>query len=317
MSREHNIAAWEDLLSPVVGGLHASLQTDGAKLDYSAQSLTEIESLVLQTFDSAEEVLQADHRALVRGLIAYVGLSLVHLSTGRWDWDFTVDDSRSGWLWDTPEDNGVGVPVAVPGAGMTVAPVSPLQLLLDTATLREKPGSGPLVQTYTAWRQQVVDPPTEGVAGIDVIAPPPPSPTLDTWLAKCRGDFPRWAQKYDDTWDFSGDSIDRLTELARRLTPTVEAYNDPTNRDFVEGASWYLGETIVRGARCRWVHDDRDGLIRVGLIYPDDPELATFQIRPPDDSNYTTPFMLLRLAIRTAKPAARTAYDRWCRTFAA
>ena len=53
-------------------------------------------------------------------------------------------------------------------------------------------------------------------------------------------------------FDFSAASLDRLTSLVLRTTPSAQALSAETNRAFVDGATWYLGETFRRAKGGRW-----------------------------------------------------------------
>jgi hypothetical protein len=127
---------------------------------------------------------------------------------------------------------------------------------------------------------------------------------LDDWLSREAQLFPDWAASTGENWDYSPDSINRLTALVLRTTPSVEAFQDPANADFVEGASYYLGEILRRGYPSRWVYRE--------LRDDGDPITANFKIQLNDDEGYTSPFHLLLLMIEHGDPGrTRAYYDQW------
>jgi hypothetical protein len=323
MDRRALAAHWEDGISPAVGGLQDGLKAQGLNLDYSFDSLRAVEALTRNLFGTPGQVLAPEERSLVQALMGYIGLTLVHLTGGRWDWDdepgfatrthpplsdpaLAEPITNPGWAWpDGPAQAQPGIPIAVPGAELDLQPVSPLHLLLATAAESPTNDTGPCARTYTEWSAKVTTPPKAGVPGIDVFDTPAASTELDTWLSERRQQFPAWAHHYPGPWDYSPDSIDALTEVALKLIRTTEEFNAPANADFVDGASWYLGEVLCRSVGARWVHRPhmaaRDG----------SPAVAGYQVQINDDADTTSPFRLLRLSITTKEPEARVLHDDW------
>ena len=321
MDRQKLADEWDDGISPAVAGLAGLAEPYGVALDYSAQSLRALEHVITTLFHQPEDLFTDDDRPVIRALTAYIGLTLTHLTAGHWDWDNqpgfaehaqpTLTDTAllerittTYWGWDdNPAGTPAGLPIAVPGDGLELHPVSPLHLLF--ATVIDRPTNpGPLAQTFTTWSEKVTTPPPPGVVGIDLLPSPEPSPVLDDWLAARQRDFPQWATRYPGNWDFTPESIDRLTDLIHHHTPTVEAINDPANTDLLAGACWYLGEMLRRSRPSRWVYVDytRD---------PGDPALVEYEVQSNDDRDVTGPFRLFRLGITKGQPKARGYYDRW------
>lgn len=133
---------------------------------------------------------------------------------------------------------------------------------------------------------------------------PPPSTVLDQWLACQEKRFSEWAATNGGSWDYTPGSIDRLTELVLRNTPTVAAIRDPGNADFVDGACYYLGEMLRRGCPSRWVYREfRD---------EGDPITANFQLQLDDDAGFTGPFHVLSFMLeRGDLGRPRAYYDEW------
>ncbi|MBS9534523.1 hypothetical protein KIH27_13095 [Mycobacterium sp. M1] len=294
-------------------------------MDYSPASLRAVETLTLRLFNAPEDLLDDSDRQLAQALIAYIGLTLIQLSTGAWHWDdqpgfaqraqptlgdaaLTERITNTSWTWENhPPGAHPGIPVVLPGSNLGLKPVSPLHLLL--ATVAERSASdGPCTRIHAAWQGKAPSRPPRGVPGIDIFDTPPPSPALEAWLADREHDFPSWATRYPGTWDFSPESIDTLTDLMRHTTPTLEDFNNPANADFVDGASWYLGEMLRRGAPSRWVH-------RPHRVKPEDSATVGYQIQLDSDVELTTPFRLLGLTLRTGDPRARNSFDNWVRFY--
>lgn len=323
VDRQGLIAEWEDGISPALAGFEVFQHPNGVALDYSVDSLRGLEAQALLLFNGPDEVIDGPDGPIVRAIMAYVGLTLVHLTGGAWDWDdrpgfaqrarpaladaaLTEKVGGGFWGWtETPGETLPGIPIANPGPNLGLDPVSPLHLLL-AAVIDRPTGDGPFVHTYNAWRQKISTPPPRGVPGIDVFHTPPPSPVLDAWLVAREQDFPAWGTRYPGNWDFSPESIDTLTDLLRRTTPTIDAVNDPANYDFIEGACWYLGEMFRRANPTLWRWSYRSW-----EADPGDPDVICYGVQNTDTTGYQTPFRLLRLCLKTGGPDAREAYDLW------
>jgi hypothetical protein len=82
------------------------------------------------------------------------------------------------------------------------------------------------------------------------------------------------------------------------------AFHDPANAEFVDGASYYLGEMLRRGYPSRWVYRD--------FLDEGDRITANFKIQLNDDAGYTGPYHLLSLMVRRGNPGhTRDYYDVW------
>ena len=324
MDRRDLAAQWQDGLSATFAGFEAyqARARDGVGLDWSLRSLRALESQALQRFSGPDAVLGGDEAALVRAYVAYVGLALARLGAGSWDWDGeqgfaerarpaltdpAVLHRITEGYWgvaDSPAGRPQGIPVVVPDAALGVAPVSPLHLLVQLVTDRPA-GDGPWARTYEAWSRTAGAAPSGGVPGVDVFHRPPASAVLDGWLSAREAGFAAWAARYPGGWDFSPQSIDALTGLVLERMPAAAAVNDyPANADLLDGACWYLGEIFRRARPSAWVYREWEP-------DPGDPQLICFAVQLPDDTDYKTPFSLLRLCAKTRAPRARQAYEAW------
>jgi hypothetical protein len=301
---------------------------DALTLDYSVGSLRELAAALAEHFADPAEALYADEQPLVEGVVAYVGECLLRLARGRWDWDdepgFTergrpalasadlvtrLDEHR----WSFEHVEGSGVPLVHADAALGLEPVSPLHVLLAQLSDQSPAEPGPLVDVFEQWQQTVAAYGTAHPEWVKVLVPTltdgmpimPDSPILDDWLARQRADFPRWAATFGGTWDYTPDSANALAELVFRTTPTVEAFSDPANAYFAEGASWYFGELLCRADPARWMY-------RGYQRKPGDPLLKCFTVQTNDNGDFTTPFIWIRSMLEDNDPSElRQGYDLW------
>ncbi len=294
------------------------------ELDYSEDSLSALEAATRNRLVDPAEALYDDHQSFTAGVVAYLGEALMRVGGGRWDWvaeapaGTTIDDpllrrrlSEHRWRIDSAgEPDATGFPIIRPDSESGLEALSPTHLLLQALARDE---SGVLVATYGRWKEAVQayaaqhpdwSPVKERTLADGLFNAPPPSSVLDEWLARQEQNFPDWAARNGGNWDYSPDSIDRLGALVLRLTPTIQAFHDSVNAEFVEGACYYLGEMLRRGYPSRWVYRE----------FRDEgaPISANFKIQLNDDAGFTSPYALLYSLIESADPTAtRTFYDEW------
>jgi hypothetical protein len=265
------LARWLDTVPFIVMALE-EIELAGnpdIRLDCSGESLGPLERAVLDRFGVPEDVSWAEERAFLNGVVAYLGETLMRVAGGRW-----------GWIpGDDPEGFPDGVPLVEPDPTLGLAPVSPVHLVEEAV----RRGGGELFGTRCrAWRRAVqerrrVQPswtPHRERTMLDPLPDPPQG--VAEWLGRRDAAFTGWIAAYAPsvTWDFSPASLTALEGLVRRVTPTTTDLYDPANRDFVAGATWYLGEVLRRGLGGRWnVRDDRtdpDGEPPVDDLFVDD-----------------------------------------------
>ncbi|WP_156749236.1 hypothetical protein [Mycobacterium sp. 1482292.6] len=292
-------------------------------LDYSEASLSVLETAARDRLADPAEALEDANQSFTAGVVAYLGEALMRVGGGRWDWvaeppaGVAVDDpglrrrlSEHRWRIDSAgEPDATGFPIIRPDSESGLEALSPTHLLLQA--LADE--SAVLVAVYGRWRQVVQDyaeahpgwsPVKERTLADGLFNAPPPSTVLDDWLAHQEQHFADWAARNGGNWDYSPDSINRLTELVSRKAPTVAALRDPANREFVDGACYYLGEILRRGCPSRWVYREfRD---------EGDPITANFQLQLTDDAGFTGPFHLLSFMLeRGDLGRPRAYYDEW------
>lgn len=160
------------------------------------------------------------------------------------------------WHIDTSaEPDAAGFPIIRPDPATGLEPLSPTHLVLHAVAGEE----GPVwAFVYEHWKQAVQSyaaarsgwtPIKERTLADGLYTAARPSAVLDDWLARMERRFPDWAASTGGEWDYSPDSITRLVTMVLRAAPTGEALRDPANTDFVDGASYYLGEVLRRGCR--------------------------------------------------------------------
>ncbi|MEU0603620.1 hypothetical protein ABZ484_36160 [Streptomyces sp. NPDC006393] len=99
------------------------------------------------------------------------------------------------------------------------------------------------------------------------------NPRLNGWLESMRERFPAWNERHGGGWDFGLASLARLEELVRNVYDGSCARADADkDSDFLEVASWYLGEVHNRhyGSVWQW-HPDSLAV---------DPPVRPFVIQP-------------------------------------
>ncbi|GFE15562.1 hypothetical protein Sgleb_36090 [Streptomyces glebosus] len=75
---------------------------------------------------------------------------------------------------------------------------------------------------------------------------------LNAWLTIQHAEFPAWAEQAPGTWDFSLDSLVRLEDLIRSRYASVEQAHQDEGGDFLQTASWYVGEVHNRYFGTGW-----------------------------------------------------------------
>lgn len=210
----------------------ADVDLPDVDLDFTGPSLRAVE----------RELVAAVGRPDVEAVATYLGETLMRLAGGAWEWD------------DGP------VVRADPALGL--APVAPVRLVLAAA----EAGDGERFATrYAEWaaavarltRQRPGWRPVKEPTNAD--GPPTGSPHLDAWLAARAAAFPAWTAAYGPgvRWDFSPATLDALETVLRRVAGSEEELHAPANREFRDGAAWYLGEVLRRGLGGQWRYDER------------------------------------------------------------
>ncbi|MEU5657285.1 hypothetical protein ABZ802_16915 [Streptomyces sp. NPDC047737] len=89
-------------------------------------------------------------------------------------------------------------------------------------------------------------------------------PELLAWLSAREAAFEGWAGELGplEHWDFGTDSLDDLEEVVRERYAGLEEVRAAKDSDFVQGATWYVGEVVRRSfAACGthaplvWMYD--------------------------------------------------------------
>jgi hypothetical protein len=164
------------------------------------------------------------------------------------------------WGWDVRSDR----PLAVFDDALGLPAVSPLGLIGEVADR----GSGDvLVDALDAVNAAVAErrrrhpgwsPVKVPTPALDEDSLPPDRGTLASWRREREAKFPAWVAEYavgDPLyWDFSVDSLQRLESLVHTRLSAEADFGKPENVGFVDGASWYLGEVIVRRTPAEWVY---------------------------------------------------------------
>lgn len=226
---------------------------DEVDLDFSADSLAELERYALRWFEAPEDVHEdEDSEWVFEGLAGYLGEVMLRLAGG-------------GWRAPSVEQ----VPLIEADEALGLAPLSPADLVLTA--LRSRAGDE-LRRAYADWDGAVRAyrgshpswAPTKRLTpGVDPYQPGESETAhLTQWLAQREQAFAHWAAAYGAgiSWDFSARSLEELGSLVLRVTPTPAGFDAPANRELFAGAEWYTGETWRRVKGGRWIyrHGDPD-----------------------------------------------------------
>ncbi|MGE2818044.1 hypothetical protein ACQI5H_23305 [Mycobacterium heidelbergense] len=247
---EEVLEAWVEEMHPRLAGLQDFLLPEGFPFDFSTRSLTELESVLLDGFDTWAAVF-GDVRDNSQGFVVraagYLGEILLRTGGGAWIWDELNNQ-----------------PLVSFDPALDLSPVAPLVLLADAADRRT---GSVLTEALDAVATAVADYRREHLGWSPVKAPtpaldpdpdfPPDRGTLAAWRHLRESRFPSWATEYAGgpaECNFSVDSLDRLECLVKSRLPAEADFDKPENREFVDGAIWYLGETIVRQGKAQWVY---------------------------------------------------------------
>lgn len=268
------------------------------ELDYSDRYLTRLGEI---TSDDAEDPASSagpDDPAsgLAQAVAGYAGEVLLRLAGG-------------GWRWSGDE------PVVHPDEALGLPPVAPLRLVAQAV---QDGDEEVFARAYAAWREAVArhqrahpgwTPVKEHTPGVDPVPMTEGEREhLAAWLAGRERAYATWAAEHaaDGPWDFSPESLDRLEGLLRRRTPTVETVKDPANAGFVDGAVWYLGETLLRGHSGTWVYRK---------VYPGSASAyQPYVRRDGHNRGFVVPFYVIRgLARGGDRGALRAKYEQWVR----
>ncbi|OBI10807.1 hypothetical protein A5714_17360 [Mycobacterium sp. E2462] len=324
MAESESLEWWLDWVNVLIGTMADANLRGVVDLDYSQASLQPLEDFVRQRYRGRYPLGDDPFTA---GVAAYLGETLMRVAGGAWDWtteplpndgpaeqDSPRDLAHHQWhVSGQDEPDAVGLPIVRPDPATGLPPLSPVHLVLDAV---EGADGAVWTATWQRWRDAVQAhaaahpgwaPSKQHTLADGVISSPPASAQLDDWLAAQREHFAEWADRYPGEWDHSPESIDRLAALVAERTPTVADFYDRANADFVDGASYYLGETLRRGTPCRWVYrrfpfNRSDGA----------PVTADFHIQKNDNSDFTGPFDVLVYTLELSDPGkARDFYGRW------
>jgi hypothetical protein len=262
--------------------------------DFSGDSLGTWEAYLRYLFDTPEEMAAPAKRWLVEGMIAYLGETLLRVGGGGW--------REAG----RPDRVFRGLPVIEADGALALPLVSPADLAVEVVRDRR---AGLLAGVCGEWRQAVgayraahpgwapTKRRTPGLDPADPAAVDADAGWLRDWLAARAAAFPGWRERFGGgvAWDFSADSAEALGALVVRVTPTLDELADPGNAAFVDGATWYLGETLrrVKGGEWRYRSGDPDRGMYFGRPYVEQ--------SPPYDET-TDPLLALRLTVDRGDP---------------
>jgi hypothetical protein len=262
--------------------------------DFSGDSLGAWEAYLRYLFDTPGELAAPAKRWLVEGMIAYIGETLLRIGGGGWR-----AAERPDWVFG-------GLPVIEADAALALPVVSPADLALEVVRDRR---DGLLAGVGGEWQRAVAahraahpgwapaKRRTPGLDPADPAAVDADAGWLREWLAAREAAFPAWRERFGGgvAWDFSAGSAEALGALVLRLAPTPDALADPRNAAFVDGATWYLGETLRRVKGGEWHY--RSGDPDVGMYFG-----RPFVEQSPPYDETSDPLLALRLTVDRGDP---------------
>jgi hypothetical protein len=263
----------------------------GFAMDFSAGSLARVGEIVV---DRAEP--PATEPGLAQAAAAYLGEVLLRTAGGGWTW---ADDRPA-----IEADPVLDLPREYPTDLVDRAIQEGDDSLFVDAYERWERASARYRAEHPGW-----SPTKRHTPGIDPAQPrSADAEYLATWLAERERVFPEWAARHaaHGPWDFSVDSLDRLEDLLATLT--VEELQEPAQRELVDGAVWYVGETLRRIRGGEWVYRRQDP------AGPPDPYAGDPFVRPAAGrGTVTTPIVTIRRVVAGARGALRARYLNWAR----
>jgi hypothetical protein len=244
-------------MNPRLYRLEVSFPPPAFLPDFTSSSLDALEAALLDRFDQPGDLHADDAWGLVDAAVGYLGESLLRVAGGAW-----------AWRDEAPGSAG-GVPVA--RLAVSGEDVSPLDLV--TRSVRVRSGhvlSGARGELEKAVRSRIAADPSwrpvkEPTPGVDEVEPPR-SAYLESWRSERERRFPHWAATFGGTgsWDFSPGSLDLLEARLFDIVGSEPALFTAEHHDFVDGAVWYLGETLIRTGGGTWRYNE-------GEIVPGNP----------------------------------------------
>lgn len=320
---------WVNGIQPAIVGFEGYEYPDGIRLEFTPETVRALNEQAHRVLDDTSDVLDTETRDYVRTVMAYLGESLLTIVGGQWSWDDgpgfaqrarpSIDDqavisqiAHEQWAWpERPVSSSPGLPIIVPDAALGLEPLSPLHLVLAAMA----PGGNDAWMTiHDEWSSVANEyrtahpgwvPLATQTPGFGGIPTTPPSAILDTWLAERAEDFPRWSESYPGTWDFTEESLDRLIALISPVVHTEQELSAADNRDLIEGAVWYFGETMCRGPRnVRWIY-------RPKKVRPGDPDFVAFGLELTGDVALSTPAWTILLVLTGKYESLSSQYSAW------
>jgi hypothetical protein len=237
-SDDAKLIDWRERIGPMLAGLEDFVAGPDTPLDLSAESLRDLEQVLLAESPPG----QPPPQGLAETLGGYLGETLLTIGGG-------------GWAWDSDSD----LPVTSLDLGEVV---HPMRLVVDALVWR----TGKVWPTEyeriaalaaarrseePAWKPRRTDRPAMGAEAWDA---GPGEPWLTGWLASREQKFPDWAVVTGraDELDFSPESLLTLEQVVRLRIPSRAALRESIDDDFVQGAIWYLGEVARRHRKAHW-----------------------------------------------------------------
>ncbi|HWL99873.1 MAG TPA: hypothetical protein VNP20_21210 [Nocardioidaceae bacterium] len=282
------ITDWRVRLDPMLAGLQDFILGPDEPLDCSAESLREVEDILLSETPPGA----APPEGLSEAAGGYLGEALLTAGGGAWTWD---------------EASDLPAVRLDPALDLTI---EPMRLVLD-AVLRRSGSvwSDELARVETAVADRRLSEPgwhpvrTDKPALQDAVSSSTAAdPWLEDWLATRREQFDSWAVSAGAPadLDFTPESLHQLERLLRARVASVDDLKAAEHDDFVQGAMWYLGEVARRHRDARWHYVPLDPDATGGPNSRANPFAgAPYVAQDPPSEGAAVPMLELRAALRT------------------
>ncbi|WP_327354917.1 hypothetical protein [Streptomyces sp. NBC_01304] len=242
---EYELRNWIFDMPEVLREMRAEVLDEDFPFDFGVATLDALEAHMLDEFPSASDTVSMDFRP-TRCAMAYLGEVLLSIAGGQWGWNRReVRGSARG---------RPGHPVICPDPALGLKPTAPL-LLITYARAHRTGGAfaweaerlrravADLKEQDPDWEPATVLHPAEAErrSGTD-------HPDLLRWLDERARAFPAWAEEAGapKQWDFGPDTLDLLEDVVRGRFADDESVDAAKGSPFVQGAVWYIGETVRR-----------------------------------------------------------------------
>lgn len=244
------LSEWLEGMQPALAGMQAFHLPRDFPFDYSAESIGQLEGILLNRFFTSQEARRAEESLFVENCARYIGEAWLRTGGGRWHWD---DNFNSAYR---------GRPIVFLEPRIGNVAISPLDLINGAVAKRDGVLSrlyARLVEDVAAWKAEHPGetPAKDPTPGLDDVPAPLSGDWLSEWVASMDQALEAWIAELPlptARWDFSLRSLDDLEEVVTARLTSIDDFKRPENQTFIAGCVRYLGETLRRKSGGAWVY---------------------------------------------------------------